>query len=115
VVDVYGERKPSYEALRAESSPIEVFEVGGKPGQLNVRLRTRSAVPAYALRGYKLRTIVYGYGDIAIERFETRLPSLAPGSETSTVVKFAEARPVRARLDVLRPGGASMATVIWRP
>ena len=51
VVDVYGNRKPSYADLRTESSPLEFLEVGGKLGELTVRLKTRAAVPSYTLRG----------------------------------------------------------------
>jgi beta-glucuronidase len=115
VVDVYGERKPSYEVLRAESSPLEAFHVSGKPGELKVQLKTRIAAPAYTLRGYTLRTVVYGFGDIPVERVETRLPEIEPGGQTSTVVTFKEALPVRVKLDVLRPTGSSVHTAIWRP
>ena len=115
VVDVYGVRKPSYEALRVESSPLETFHVSGKPGELKVQMRTRAAAPAYALRGYVLRAVVHGFGDIPVERFETKLPDLAPGGQTSAIVKFTDTRPVQVRLDVLRPAGSSVHTVVWKP
>jgi beta-glucuronidase len=115
VVDVYGARKPSFEALRVESSPLETFHVSGKPGELKVQLKTRTAAPAYALRGYVLRAVVYGFGDIPVERFETKLPDLAPGGQTSAIVKFTDTRPVQVRLDVLRPAGSSVHTVVWKP
>ena len=85
VVDVYGARKPSYAVLRAESSPLDTFSVSGNPAQLTVQLKTRTAAPAYALRGYLLRTVVYGFGDIPVERFETKLPDLEPGGQASAV------------------------------
>ena len=115
VVDAYGARKPSYEELRAESSPLETFIATGKPGEAKVQLKTRSAAPAYALRGYTLRTLVYGFGDIAVERFETRLPDLEPGGQASAVVTYEETRPVQVRLDVLRPTGTSIHTAVWKP
>jgi beta-glucuronidase len=115
VVDVYGARKPSFEALRVESSPLETFHVSGKPGELKVQLKTRTAPPAYALRGYALRTVVYGFGDIPVERLETKLPDLMPGGQTSAMVKFTDSRPVQVRLDVLRPAGSSVHTVVWKP
>jgi beta-glucuronidase len=115
VVDVYGARKPSYEVLRSESSPLEVLDVSGGPAELRVQLKTRTAVPAYALRGYILRTVVYGFGDIPVERFETKLPDLAPGEQTTAIIKPTEARPVQVRLDVLRPTGTSAHTAIWKP
>ncbi len=115
VVDAYGAQKPSYAKLRAESSPLEAFEVAGKPGELTVRLKTRSAVPAYSLRGYRLRTVAYGFGNIPVERIETDLPTLAPGEQTSVTVKFTELRPVRVMLDVLRPTGFPADTAVWKP
>jgi beta-glucuronidase len=115
VVDVYGARKPSYEVLRVESSPLEAFSVSGKAGELKVQLKSRNAAPAYTLRGYTLRTVVYGFGGIPVERVETRLPDIEPGGQTSAVVKFAEALSVQVKLDVLRPAGASVHTAIWKP
>lgn len=115
VVDVYGARKPSFAALRAESSPIESLEVEGKVGELTVRLATRRAIPAYTIRDYKLRALVYGFGDIPIERFEAALPDLEPGQHTTVTVKFNESRPIQVTLDVLRPAGSSAHTVVWKP
>jgi beta-glucuronidase len=115
VVDVYGAHKPSYEVLRVESSPLEAFDVSGGAAGLRVQLKTRTAPPAYALRGYTLRALVYGPGNIPGERFETKLPDLEPGAQTSATIKIKEARPVQVRLDVLRPLGSSVHTVIWKP
>ncbi len=115
VVDVCGERKPSYSELRSESSPLEAFEVSGKPGELEVQISARRSVPAYTLGGYKLRTVVYGQGGIPVERLETILPDLAPGGRTSVRVTFAETKPVQVKVDVLRPTGFSAHTAIWKP
>ena len=115
VVDVYGERKPSYEALRAEASPIEVFEAGGRPGELKILVKARGAAPSYGLRGYRLRAVVYGFGEIPVERVETALPDLGPGEQASLTVKFAETRPVQVKLDALRPTGDSARSLVWRP
>jgi beta-galactosidase len=115
VVDVYGERKPSYEELRREASPLEMLAADGKPGELQIRLKTRGTVPAYTLRGYVLRALIYGYGNVPVERVEVPLPDLAPGTELARAVKFAESRPAQVRIDVLRPQGSSAATAVWRP
>jgi beta-glucuronidase len=115
VVDVYGVRKSSYDVLRVESSPLESFQVSGKVGELKVQLKTRTDTPAYTLRGYTLRTVVYGFGDIPVERIETRLPDIEPGGQASAVVTFTEIRPIQVKLDVLRPAGSSAHTVIWKP
>ena len=115
VVDLYGERKTSYGVLRAESSPLETVEVTGTPAELKVQIKTRITAPAYALRGYTLRTVVYGFGDIPVERFETKLPDMEPGGQAVAAIKPTETRPVRVKLDVLRPSGSSVHTVVWKP
>lgn len=115
VVDLYGARKPSYETLRAEASPLEAFEVSGTPAALAVRLKTRTAPPAYALRGYVLRAVAYGYGNIPVERVERQLADLAPGREVSLAMTFTETQPLKIGLDVLRPSGASVDTALWHP
>jgi beta-galactosidase len=115
VVDLYGARKPSYELLRAESSPVESLTVKGGPGALDVVLRTRETVPSYTLAGYKLRALCYGHGDIPLERFEADIPSLAPGKEAAVAVAFREKAPVRVQIDVLRPTGFSAYTQTWKP
>jgi beta-galactosidase len=107
VVDVYGDRKPSYDQLRRESSPIESLTLEGN----RVRLKTRATVPAYTLNGYKLRALFYGYGDVPVERVEAALPDLAPGAEHSLELAIQEPKPVRITLDVLRPTGSSAYTL----
>jgi hypothetical protein len=76
---------------------------------------TRNSRPAYALRGYVLRTVVYGFGHIPVERFDTKLADIEPGEQATAIIKPAEVRPVDVRLDVLRPAGSSVHTVIWKP
>ena len=115
VVDLYGNRKPSWQDLRSESSPVETMEVIGKLGELSVRLKTRAALPAYVLSGYKLRAVVYGYGDIPLERIELALPDVAPGTEHTAPVKFTEPHPVRVEVDLLRPTGYSTRSAVWVP
>jgi beta-galactosidase len=113
VVDVYGNRKPSYADLRMQSSPVEAFGVTGKLGELKVTLKTRNSAPSYTLRGYKVRAVVYGYGDIPLERIEVDLPELAPGAEHEAVVKLVEKQPLRVEVDLLRPTSYSAAGALW--
>ena len=115
VVDVYGERKPSYQELRAESSPLEVFAAEGKAGDLKIRMKTRSSVPGYTLRGYKVRAVVYGYGGIPVERVESLVADLEPGAAATAGITFSETRPVMVKVDLLRPTGSSAHTVVWKP
>ncbi|MEN6606571.1 MAG: hypothetical protein ABFD60_04975, partial [Bryobacteraceae bacterium] len=115
VVDLYGKRKPSFDLLRNESSPVETLEVSGTPTALRVTLRARDRVPAYTLRGYRLRAVSFGFGDIPLERVEARIPTLEPGHRTEISVTFTEKSPVRVQFDVLRPTGFSAYTYNWRP
>jgi hypothetical protein len=69
----------------------------------------------YTLRGYKLRGIFYGEGDIPIERQEVELPEIASGSETTVDLTFGQvAAPLHIRFDVLRPTGFSAYSTDWK-
>jgi beta-galactosidase len=115
VVDVLGERKPSYLVLRDESSPIEALECEGNPSSLVVSLRARQSIPAYTLAGYKLRGILYGYSGTPLEQCEISLPPLAPAQSISATLRFKEQTPTRISVDVVRPTGFSALTSVWRP
>ena len=114
VVDVYGARKQSYELLRSESSPIESLIVEGHPNAFKLTLRTRNTVPAYTLKGYTLRGVYYGYGEIPIERKGLELPELVPGKEITLPMAFADASPWRVCFDILRPTGFSAYSLEWK-
>jgi beta-glucuronidase len=79
VVNVFGARRPSFEVLRRESSPVEPLEARREGGALRIVVRTRKDLPAYALKGYRLRWTAYGNGTIPLDRGEAPLPDLAPG------------------------------------
>jgi beta-glucuronidase len=115
VVDVYGSRKASWEALRYECSPVESVVVEGSPSEFFIRVRTRKAVPAYSLEGYQLRAVLYGYSNIPVERYVTALPRLAPGEEAIVSIRCKEKEPARVDFDVLRPTGFSAFTKTWKP
>jgi beta-glucuronidase len=115
VVDVLGERKPSYAVLRDESSPIEALECEGNPSSLVVSLRARQSIPAYTLAGYKLRGILYGYSGTPLEQCEISLPPLAPAHSVSVTLRFKEQSPTRISVDVVRPTGVSALMRVWRP
>ena len=111
VVDVFGARKPSFEALRGESSPVEALTVKSEGGTKLAVIRTRRDIPAYSLRGYKLCWTVFGNGGIPLERGETVLPDLEPGRELELPLKVREKDVRRLRVDIVRPTGSSAATV----
>lgn len=107
VVDVYGKRKPSYEVLRGESSPIESLAATLDGNALKIAGRVRNTVPAYILRGYSLEAVVYGQGDIAVERQRFPLPDLAPGAAIEHAFTLT-ARDLReVRVEIRRPTGFS--------
>jgi beta-galactosidase len=105
VVDVFGVRKPSFEVLRRESSPVGSLEVRVEAGRMFALVRTRKDIPAYTLKGYRLRWTAYGTGSIPLERGEAPLPNLEPG------VSFSSSLPTKGRdvrvvlVEVVRPTG----------
>jgi beta-glucuronidase len=116
VVDVYGHPKPSYEVLRVESSPIESLSVENQLNAFRLLVRTRRDLPMYTLRGYRLRGVLYGEGDIPVEQQEAQLPEIAPGGEVKIEIKFGESGvPLRVRFDVLRPSRCSVYSLQWKP
>ncbi len=115
VVDLYGNRKPSYEALRRESSPVESVSVAGHPGALLVTVKARATIPAHRMIGYRLRGVLFGLGNIPLELRTAELAELAPGEEATVRMTFSEQQPLRIALDVLRPTAFSAYTQVWRP
>ena len=115
VVDALGDRKPSFEALRQESSPVEELRLTLEGGALKAIVSTRKTLPAYSLQGYSLRWIVYGFGDLPMEQRQVELPKLAPGQEAAVPLAVQEKSPKRVRVDVMRPTGFSARTAWWRP
>ena len=114
VVDLYGERKPSFEDLREESSTIEKLTLTDTANGIGVELVTRSALPGYTLRGYTLRAVYYGIGGIPVERKEVKLPDLKAGENNKASFTMSEPPPLRVQFDVLRPNGFSVITAEWR-
>jgi beta-glucuronidase len=111
VVDLLGARKPSFEVLRRESSPVEKLEVRTAGGRKSLVVRTRNDIPAYTLRGYLLRWTVYGDGEIPVERGEAALPDLKPGDAAEVPFEPKTLQPRRTVIDVVRPTGFSAATL----
>ena len=97
VVDLYGGQKPSYELLRRESSPIESLTVQPQLNKshalIQVLIKLRRDLPAYTLRGHKLRGLFFGAGNIPVERQEVNIPDAAPGSETK--LELCSPNPIR--------------------
>jgi beta-glucuronidase len=116
VVNIFGERKASYEVLREQCSPVESVAVENRLNAFQLKIKTRHDVPMYTLRGYKLRGIMYGQGHIPVEQKEVALPEIEPGAEISFAITFSESMvPQDVRFDVLRPAGYSAYTRNWNP
>ncbi len=111
VVDVYGHRKPSYEVLREEASPVETLTTTLAGNELKIAWRTRATVPGYTLRGYTLEAVVYGQGDIPVERQRVTLPDLLPGSASGHGFKLTASDTAEVRVEIRRPTGFSARTV----
>jgi beta-glucuronidase len=111
VVDVYGHRKPSYEVLRDEASPVETLSATLAGNELKVAGRTRAAVPGYTLRGYTLEAVVYGQGNIPVERQRIALPDLAPGGAIAHGFTLTARDTAEVRVEIRRPTGFSVRTV----
>jgi beta-glucuronidase len=114
VVDVFGIKKPSWEVLRDESSPIESLRIAGRPGALRVDMRARGSVPSYHLRGYSVRGIAYGFGHTPVEELTVGLEVLAPGESAHAELSFTQPDISRIDVDVMRPTGFSARKETWR-
>ena len=116
VVDLYGRQKPSYANLREESSPLESLEIENQLNTFRLRLKTRSSLPMYTLRAYRLRGIFYGQGDIPVEQQEMDLPEVAPGGQIDVELTFDQSgAPLHVQFDVLRSTHFSAFSSDWKP
>lgn len=112
VVDLYGRRKPSFEALRLQASPIDkaVLRKSGEGG-FELELQTRKQLPGYTLRNYSLRWLAYGYDDLPMDGGKTKLPAVLPGSSQTFKIKLSVSEIRRIVAEVVRPTGFSAITV----
>jgi beta-galactosidase/beta-glucuronidase len=116
VVDVYGAPKPSYDLLRRESSPIESLAVEHQRNKFRVLLKVRRDLPMYTLRGYRLRGLFFGEGNIPVERQVVNLSEISPGGETTVELAFTQSEaPIHVQIDVLRPTSFSAYSFDWKP
>ena len=81
------------------------------PDKLKEAIRIfRDSVPAYTLRGYILEAVVYGQGNIAVERQRFLLPDLPPGAAISHAFTLTAKDTREIRVEVRRPKGFSART-----
>ncbi|MFZ0661180.1 MAG: glycoside hydrolase family 2 TIM barrel-domain containing protein [Acidobacteriaceae bacterium] len=110
VVNLEAERKPSFKALREQSSPIKNIVVTSTGNSFTARIVTRADLPFYILRGYSIRWILYGYDDLPTEGTLQMVGPISPGQDivvhwTPSTQKFH-----KIGVEVLRPTGFSAAT-----
>ncbi|HYM79566.1 MAG TPA: glycoside hydrolase family 2 TIM barrel-domain containing protein [Candidatus Dormibacteraeota bacterium] len=116
VVDVYGEPKASYTVLREESSPLESLTIENYGNAFRLELKTRRTIPSYTLRGYKLRGVFYGQGEIPVESQEVVIPEVSPGQTVKLDLMFTQSEsPLRVRFEVMRPTQFSAYSAEWKP
>jgi beta-glucuronidase len=113
VVDVYGNRKPSYTVLRRESSPVATLKMSRSGQTWSAALTTRDKVPCYTLRGYTLRFTLYGFGGLPMEQKTVALPVLEPGASAHAAAEFSETKPVRVVVEIVRPTGSTVLAEEW--
>jgi beta-glucuronidase len=114
VVDLYGARKTSFEALRTQASPVQSLRLERAGNSLTATLETRRTLPCYALDGYQLRWIVYDQHDLPMEQHEAPLPRLEPGQSATVALSFQQGNAASVRVEVIRPTGFSAMTATWR-
>ena len=114
VVDLFGARKPSFETLREESSPVEMLEADFDKETLRVNLKVRDSIPSYPLKNYRLRIIVHGYDNLPMESHSAEIRDLAPGEKFSAEFPVIEKDPKEIIVDLLRPTGFSARTARWK-
>jgi beta-galactosidase/beta-glucuronidase len=111
VVDVFGARKPSFDVLKRESSPVGSLEARREGDVVVAVVRTRKDLPAYTLGGYTLRWTAFGNGTIPLERGEAPLPDLAPGGSAETRFAPKERAAREILVEIVRPTGFAAASV----
>lgn len=114
VVDLYGRRKPSFDALRRESSPVESLEVSAAGASLTATIRMRQKLPMYSIDGYTLRWIMYAHGNLPMERRELAVPKLRPGEKKRFTLEFRQTSPDAVRVDLVRPTGFTAVEAWWK-
>ena len=109
VVDVFGVRKPSFDVLRRESSPVGSLEARREGDAVVAVIRTRKDLPAYTLRGYRLRWTAFGDGAVPLDRGESPLPDLAPGETVEMRFSPNDRGAGQVLVEVVRPTGFAVS------
>nr|WP_314897829.1 sugar-binding domain-containing protein [uncultured Flavobacterium sp.] len=90
VCDIFSNPKPSYYALKTESSPVIIKSVEVKNGTANITLSGKTTIPSYTLRNYT----------IVCEKEKVTIDKLEPGQEKTFKIKAKG-----NQFSILRPTG----------
>jgi len=111
VVDLYAGRKPSFDALRQQSSPIKSLTLSRSGSDFSLHIEARNELPAHVIRGYAIRWVFFGYDDLPMAGKLQSLDPIAPGQNFTVQTSCEINAPRRIVADVVRPTGFSVATV----
>ena len=117
VVDLLNQRKPSWQALREESSPIKSITITQQePNSFNIEILTRSLendLPAYTQRDYVLIWRAYNTQNLPIESGRRTISVLKPGTNFSESIKVSRGAVSQIKAEVFRPTGYSVLDAQW--
>ena len=119
IVDPERNKRPSWDALREEYSPVLFDSLNISPGSngqsiLKVALHSRgpinSDMPVYTLRGYTLHWAVTSLdGNINYSQGDVQLPILAPASQwTDEIIFDIPSADYTLTISIIRPTGYSV-------
>ncbi|HEX4308941.1 MAG TPA: glycoside hydrolase family 2 TIM barrel-domain containing protein [Acidobacteriaceae bacterium] len=114
IVDLYAGRKPSFDALRREASPIQSLTIRATGDEFTLHIVTRTALPAYTLRGYSVRWLFYGYDDLPVDGSVQPLAPVMPGQDMQIRATTSMNGLRRVVADIFRPTGFSVSTAEMR-
>ncbi|QSX32656.1 hypothetical protein JYB87_12960 [Shewanella avicenniae] len=111
IVDIYGNKKPSWQAFRETASPLSHFSVvRSKDNHFAVAIQSRSLkdIPAYTLNEYTLIWTAYDDAGLPVQSGKRLLPKLAPGDSYKEVLPSLTETAARIRAEIFRPTGYSV-------
>lgn len=123
VVDLLGQPKPSWQALREESSPIKSLTVSqpvqtGETMSTTISLTSRSLendMPAYTLNEYLLMWVAYDDKGLPLKTGKHTLPRVTPGSTHTNTFEWTSTKEVvKITVEVFRPTGYSVHDAKWQ-
>ena len=83
IVDLEGNKKPSYQVVQERLSPIENLMIEDRGNKIHIRGNNRNGIPSYSLRGYYIET----EDQTGVKIGETIIvPDLEPGDPFNAVI-----------------------------